>query len=168
MKHSMSLTFQIILSCTCFFTWLGCANDQSGIHICSGSKDTAVAIHSARRTIDTAGLTDPTEDVVEAKCKSVEASRFKKLGCCAELCPSLMLKDQDCCCDSVFIKYEALFETHSKTPKGPSLLGSIANDFIFSRCKSRYPEKVKAIQDKYIRKVIEIPGPTGPNDPRFE
>jgi hypothetical protein len=89
--------------------------------------------------------------VIEYKCKQIEESPFKQYGCCAEICADgLKLKPQDCCCEAVITAYEKLYQEKYNTKKGRAELGKIGNDFIMVKCNKRYPEKIKAIKEKYV------------------
>jgi len=112
--------------------------------------DTTVA--KAEQIIDSMEKKAPPS-VQAVKCEKLKESTFYSVGCCSELCTDgLQLKAQDCCCDGVLEAYEKAYQENYTTQKGRAKIGKLENDLVFTKCKRRYPDKVKAIKAKYVLK----------------
>jgi len=113
-------------------------------------EDTTVA--RAEQIIDSMEKKAPPS-VQAVKCDKLKESAFYSMGCCSELCTDgLQLKAQDCCCDGVLEAYEKAYQENYTTQKGRAKIGKLENDLVFTKCKRRYPDKVKAIKAKYVPK----------------
>ena len=93
----------------------------------------------------------PSLEAKKIKCQEVEKSAFRTHGCCADICTSekLELKEPDCCCNEVLNTYEQMYKDNALKKGGMEDIAKVKNDFIFSKCKKKYRQKVQEIEKRY-------------------